>query len=742
MGGQPDSALQAARERQLLEAIQDIPWVPASILNLYLKIVTRRQFRDMYCRALSARLIERARVPSGGRREPPRFGLTGKGAAALGAVYRPAWWRSLLLRTRRLDPAYWLLSILAAQHKALWAMAPFVVGEKAVQRIYDRPLKEPPTTPSKKPRPRGFAVELLTCVQVGEQAYVNVLAAVDPGGIRLEWFRNTILSLQAWRRRPEFKQSPCPYPVVVLVADDATRLMELQALWREIRQAEWDPGPAPTLRLITEYDLSLAASERGPLDRYAWVNERGQTGTFWTGIFPASRPSVRPCPEDTDWWGGPALGEADLRRPSREPLEHGPGMRRRGILRRRKAARPPKGDGQPEGEAEAQADETAVAAAQPAAVGVGPDPETARLVDETVNAGSLPPEGNARRDEAEGQGDQAAGAGALPEEEDVPPDGGPAEPPDWHDESEPAGEAPDPKSKAKRRGPPKITPKEWAAAVDNHQAVTPMEHRLLNLVGLYPLATIADLALVMGRRSTDVAAEIGQLTTRGLVFKPDGGPGYGLAWPGVTLLALRAGLEPVRYARLRQWTVRKGPNGRPELSLDMWLRTRAHTNIILRFMAGLLRSGPANDARLTYWLYLPEMPPDPAGGSARLMPDARGCLALGGVHELAFCLEVDRRWEKGCGVRQKLQVYYDRGAFSAGARGRPDRLLIVVEDADEARLQKLRQHLRDLDETYHTRLRAWVVRRDQLEAGNNHLDPYRAVWRTPWDSQGVAPFSA
>lgn len=247
----------------------------------------------------------------------------------------------------------------------------------------------------------------------------------------------------------------------------------------------------------------------------------------------------------------------------------------------------------------------------------------------------------------------------------------------------------------------------------------------------------------MGRPRNETNHGLRRLAARGLVFQPDGGPGYGLTRPGVTLLALRAGMEPVPYARSRRWSVQKDADGRWQLSLDMWLRARAHTNIILAFMAGLLRFGPAHDARLTYWLYLPEMSSDPAGASARLIPDARGCLALtGGVHDLAFCLEVDRRWQKGRGVRQKLLVYYNRGAFSAGVRGRPERLLIVVESEDEARVQTLRGHFRELDELYHTRLRVWIVRRDQLEAGHNHLDPYQAVWRTPWDSKGVSPFSA
>jgi hypothetical protein len=210
----------------------------------------------------------------------------------------------------------------------------------------------------------------------------------------------------------------------------------------------------------------------------------------------------------------------------------------------------------------------------------------------------------------------------------------------------------------------------------------------------------------------------------------------------VTFLALRAGLDPVKYARLRRWTVRKGQDGRPELSLRQWLRTWAHTRIILQVMAGLLRAGTAHGARLTYWYYLSEVAANPGGQGKRLMPDARGSVRVGGVHEMAFCLEVDRRWRRGKEVRRNLQAYYDNGSFNAGARGRPDRLLIVTEKGDEARVQKLRQHLRELDELYHTRLQAWVARRDQLNVGHDHLDPYRPVWRSPWNSEGASPFAS
>ena len=205
MARPPALAQQREREWRLLSAIQDLPWAPVNVLHLYLKNVTHRQFRDMRARARALRQVESAQVRDRGRPGPLRFGLTGRGAAALGVAYRPAAWRNLFLETRRLDPAYWLLSILAAQHKAIWAVAPFEVEAEAVRRVYEQPLKEPLRTPPKKRPLPGFTAELLTCVRVADQAYVNVLVLVDPGMIRVDWFESTLRSLQAWRRRPEFQ---------------------------------------------------------------------------------------------------------------------------------------------------------------------------------------------------------------------------------------------------------------------------------------------------------------------------------------------------------------------------------------------------------------------------------------------------------------------------------------------------------------------------------------------------------
>jgi hypothetical protein len=201
---------------------------------------------------------------------------------------------------------------------------------------------------------------------------------------------------------------------------------------------------------------------------------------------------------------------------------------------------------------------------------------------------------------------------------------------------------------------------------------------------------------------------------------------------------------PDRYADLRRWPVTYDSHGQSQYSLGALLAQAAHTAIILEFLVGLRRFGPARGVTLRTWDHVLclEIIPDleQADRSRRIIPDAVGRVAVAGGREISFWLEVDRGTLRGRALTRKLTRYYIVGGPQPAARGRGVRLLVVVAPGDEARLRNLQQRFQDLDQRYQAQLDVRLSRADLLEAGHGRLDPTRSVWRTAYRDDFLTAF--
>jgi hypothetical protein len=284
---------------------------------------------------------------------------------------------------------------------------------------------------------------------------------------------------------------------------------------------------------------------------------------------------------------------------------------------------------------------------------------------------------------------------------------------------------------------------DWHQAICDHLNTTAMGRRLLDRIGVFPLLTATDLALVVGLDAANVRREIALLRKAGLVdaahpAQDEGG--YGLTWRGLTLLAVQAGHLPKPYAELRHWPVTEDEHG-PRYSLEAALRVREHTDIVIEFLVGLRKAAERERLALQRWEHMQTFEESLAHGTraVRVMPDAEGCIRSFGPApehyvDTPFWLEVDRGTLNGRALQEKLRRYYRLRSDTPGVRGRRERLLIVVERDAEGRLRTLCRRLRTLDEAYHTRLDVRLTRLDLLDNGHGRLNPARRVWRTPYAS--------
>ncbi|MGQ0605298.1 MAG: replication-relaxation family protein [Anaerolineales bacterium] len=241
----------------------------------------------------------------------------------------------------------------------------------------------------------------------------------------------------------------------------------------------------------------------------------------------------------------------------------------------------------------------------------------------------------------------------------------------------------------------------------DHLRTTAMGRRLLDRIGVFPLVNATDLAFILGLDAGNVRREISRLRHMGLIAHPVyDEAGYGLAWRGLTLLALQAGYLHRPYAELRRWPVMADERG-PRYSLEAALRVREHTEIVIEFLVGLRRAAERERLALRRWEHMQLMEESPSDGretaTVRVLHDAEGCVRSFGTTlehyaDTLFWLEVDRGTLNGRALQDKLIRYYRLRSDTPGVRGRPERLLIVVERDDEGRLQSLCRRLRTLDE--------------------------------------------
>jgi hypothetical protein len=268
--------------------------------------------------------------------------------------------------------------------------------------------------------------------------------------------------------------------------------------------------------------------------------------------------------------------------------------------------------------------------------------------------------------------------------------------------------------------------------------------QVLRCVGNYPLLRVGDLALVMGINKAMASECLKALREAGLVEQPRELASHVLTWTGVTLLAAQDGFYPDRYAELRRWPVTYDSRGQPGYSVEALLAQPDHTAVILGFLVGLRRFGPAQGLTLRIWDHvlclLSFLDRDEADRSRRVIPDAVGRVRVAGGTETTFWLEVDRGTVRGQALTRKLMRYYIVGGPQPAASGLGVRLLVVVGPSDEARLRTLQRRFQDLDQRYQARLDVRLTRADLLEAGHGRLDPTRSVWRTAYRDDFLTAF--
>jgi hypothetical protein len=286
-----------------------------------------------------------------------------------------------------------------------------------------------------------------------------------------------------------------------------------------------------------------------------------------------------------------------------------------------------------------------------------------------------------------------------------------------------------------------------ARLVNQHQTIHLRARQLLERVGQYPLIRADELAVVMGCGDQNVRDGLRDLRQRGLV--QTAGPaerGLVITETGLRLLAAQVGHPPTEYAALRRWPMHQVA-GRSRYSVQAWLALREHTRRVLDFLVGLRRYGPSARLQLGRWDHVQCVQPVPPGAAqsiealqplfARVIPDASGivqCWDATPPRTVEFWLEVDRGTIGGRALTQKLGRYCQPG------RGRRPRLLVLVEQAAEARLQRLRRRLIALRQKHRADLDVRLTRVDLLLDEQGRLDPTKQTWRTLQGSNFVSAF--
>jgi hypothetical protein len=505
--------------------------------------------------------------------------------------------------------------------RVVWALSPFVLPVEAVRPLRRATSKE--VDPEYRYRSVQFGVLAALQIRRDPEQYANVAVLLDPGDIHLSWFRQQFRSLYAWRRRPEIRDSPSVFPLVVLIAANDSRRVQLAEVW-----AASAPPSMSVLRLRLTTYTELA---RGEAAARRWWDEGSQRVTWSSGLDEADRPGIRPAAHWAGWWGYETRSIDDLS-PRRSVQRFAAPSKAHPLI--------------------ARANRTA---------NRGRDPLSSKLVRWQLTL------------------------------------------------------------KAQWR---------W----------------ILRCVGNYPLLSVTDLALVMGISKARASLGLDALRVEGLVERCPDHVGHVLAWAGVAFLAAQAGFPPDQYAEMRRWPVACDESGRPRYSVEALLAHADHTNLILRILVGLRRSGPQHGILLTTWDHVLCMETFPdhrrERGVHRAIPDATGRVQSPDGTIITFWLEIDRGTVQGRALTRKLSRYYAVSGLGRDVRGRGQRILIVVEADDEARLVKIQRRIRGLDERYRVRLDVRLTRADLLNVGRGWLDPLRPVWRTAHASEFVSPFDA
>jgi hypothetical protein len=286
-----------------LGAVADLPWATPPVIEAYSGLFGWEIDRFYRPTALQRGWIERGDIPCAQRRAMPRFGPTPEAAHLLGRAWQPKCLQAALLQALTLDAGHRLVAEWVDQAiRVVWALSPFVLPVEAVRPL--RRAKSKEVDPEYRYRSVQFGIFAALQTRRDPERYAHVAVLLDPGDIHLAWFRQQFRSLYAWRRRSEFRGSPSAFPLVVFIAVNDARRVQLAKLWR----ASALPGMSVLRLRLTTY-AELTRNDAAPRQ---WWDEGGQRVSWSSGLNETDRPGIRPVAHLAGWWGYESRSIDDL----------------------------------------------------------------------------------------------------------------------------------------------------------------------------------------------------------------------------------------------------------------------------------------------------------------------------------------------------------------------------------------------------------------------------------------------
>ncbi len=279
------------RLAMFLKAAMDHPWADVRLIQSCTGL-SEWETKATYSLALKRGLVERAEIPA--TRQPPRrFGPTPAGSAAVGQKVTRGFLSDTLLSALKLDRARSLLTGWISELVIVWSLSPFTLPARKLKPMTHKADGDDEVL-WREAAYRSLRLDGLACLKFGEADYLNVALVVDPGDIKLDWFDQQFRSAYAWSRRAEFYGRVRTFPVWIVIAANAMRLVQLTQVWQMRAPAGESPQP---FRVTTYSSLKRPAREQ------PWWNEHGRRTALWGGVVTFELPGVKPRDAQCGWWG-------------------------------------------------------------------------------------------------------------------------------------------------------------------------------------------------------------------------------------------------------------------------------------------------------------------------------------------------------------------------------------------------------------------------------------------------------
>ncbi len=288
-----------------LGAVADLPWATPPVIEAYSGLFDWEIERLYRPTAIRQGRIERADIPSARGRAMPRFGPTPEAIHLLGRAWEPECLRAAFLQALTLDAGHQLVAEWVDQAiRVVWALSPFILPVEAVRPLRWRAMSKA-VDPEHRYRSVSFGVLAALQTRRDPERYAHVAILLDPGDIHLTWFGHPFRSLYAWRRRREFRSSLSAYPLVVLIAANDARRVQLAKIWRA--------SALPSVSVLRLRLTTYAELARDKAAARQWWDESGQRVSWSSGLNETDRPGIRPVAHAAGWWGFETRSMDELR---------------------------------------------------------------------------------------------------------------------------------------------------------------------------------------------------------------------------------------------------------------------------------------------------------------------------------------------------------------------------------------------------------------------------------------------